>query len=151
MHLEIHDIFKTCNQRECNGEPRTLVQALRHLYSVDPLPPNTVCLVHAGKPHWAGALFLIVLGRDPGLTMLASARGMTEGMREDGYIHPLVWRPKTSAGVMELLVGWVHIKEAPLGVGTQLFRVLRVVLGDRSVLLPRGSRMSNRPRNPSAY
>lgn len=84
MHLEIHDILKTCNQREPNGEPRTLEQALWHLYSMDPLPPNTICLVHAGKPHWANALFLIVLGRDPGLTILASARKMTEGTREDG-------------------------------------------------------------------
>lgn len=108
---------------------------------MDPLPLNTIFLGHAGKPHWASTLFLIVLGRDPDLTMLALVREMTEGMREDGQIHPLVRRSKTSAGVMELLVGQVHRKEAPLGISTQLFLVLRVALGDHSVLLPRGCRM----------
>lgn len=115
MHLEIHDIFKTCNQRQHNGEPKTLVQALQHLYSMDPLPLDAICLVHAGKPHWAGTSFLIVLGRDPALTMLASAGEMTEGMREDGQIHPLVWRPKTSAGVMELLSWLSSQKGSPAG------------------------------------
>lgn len=44
---------------------------------------------------------------------------------------------------MELLVGLADTKEAPQGVSTQLFCVLRLVLGDHSILLPRDSRMSN--------